>query len=347
MTQRENIARWSFIGIAAIVLFLAWKIVAPFAIVLVTAAIAAVVITPVEKKLRKIVKKSWLSSLIMVIVVFVLIVGPLAAAAVIMAQQAIDIVQATVANPDWVAHFRLDQQPFIMALPAFLRDYILSLDVPDLLRTIAQWASENAVAALSGGAALVFKIGIFFVCLFFFLSEREKMVAEFLALSPFKDSVDKNILARLVETVRGVVFGSIIVSIIQGIVAAIGFTIFGIPGALIWAAVVVIASQVPVLGTSTVTVPAVIYLLLIGHIPAAIGMALWAAFGVGLIDNMVSPFIVGGRTRMHALLILIAILGGIQYFGPIGFILGPTVLAAFLVVVELYKTGILEGKNVT
>src|SRR5690349_13160531 len=100
------------------------------------------------------------------------------------------------------------------------------------------------------------------------------------------------------------------------------------------------------LGTSTVTIPAVIYLLLIGHIPAAIGMAIWAMLAVGLVDNMVSPFIVGGRTKMHALLILLSILGGIQYFGPIGFILGPTILSALLVVLELYKSGILERKDV-
>lgn len=346
VTQHEAVARWFFLGISAIIIYLFWKIVEPFAIVLLTAGIISIVMTPLEKKLRNWVKRPWLSSLIMVIITFVLIVGPLATATVIMAQQALDIIKATVANPDWVAHFKLAEQPFIMGLPALLRDYILSLDIPAILRTVAQWASANAVSALSGGATLVFKTGIFFICLYFFLFEREKINAELTKLSPFKDTVDRGIMQRMSETVRGVVFGSIIVSIIQGIVAAIGFTIFGVPGALIWAAVVVVASQIPMLGTSTVTIPAVIYLLLIGHIPAAIGMAIWAMLAVGLVDNMVSPFIVGGRTKMHALLILLSILGGIQYFGPIGFILGPTILSALLVVLELYKAGILERKDV-
>jgi predicted PurR-regulated permease PerM len=345
-TQHESVARWFFLGIAAIVLFLFWKIVEPFAIVLLTAGIFSIIMTPLEKKLRHLVKRAWLSSLIMVLITFVLIVGPLATATVIMAQQALDIIRETVANPDWVSHFKLAEQPYIMALPEFLRDYILSVNIPELLRNIAQWASMNAVAALSGGATLVFKTSIFFICLYFFLFEREKINHELIQLSPFKDTVDRGIMVRMTETVRGVVFGSIIVSIIQGIVAAIGFTIFGVPGALIWAAVVVVASQIPMLGTSTVTVPAVIYLLLIGHVPAAIGLAIWSAFAVGLVDNIVSPFIVGGRTKMHALLILLSILGGIQYFGPIGFILGPTILAAFLVILELYKAGILERKDV-
>jgi predicted PurR-regulated permease PerM len=345
-TQHEVVARGFFFGVAAIVFFLFWKIVEPFAIVLMTAGIVAIVLTPVERRLRKLTNRAWLSSMIMVVIVFVVIVGPLATATIIMAQQALDIIRGTIANPDWVAHFNLAEQPLVMALPAFARDYLLSVNLPELLRNLAQWGSANAVAALSGGAELVFKTGIFFICLYFFLFEREKIGAELIKLSPFKDSVDRNIMVRMAETVRGVVFGSIIVSIIQGIVAAIGFTIFGVPGALLWAALVVVASQVPILGTSTITVPAVIYLLLVGHVPAAIGLAIWAGFAVGLVDNMVSPFIVGGRTKMHALLILLSILGGIQYFGPIGFIIGPTILAAFLVVLELYKAGILERKDV-
>lgn len=346
VTQHEAVARWFFLGISAVIIFLFWKIVEPFAIVLLTAGIVSIIMTPLEKKLRHLVKWSWLSSLIIVVLTFVLIVGPLATASVIMAQQALDIIKATVANPDWVAHFKLAEQPFVVALPALLRDYILAIDIPQLLRTVAQWASANAVSALSGGAELIFKTSIFFICLYFFLYEREKINAELVKLSPFKDSVDRGIMVRMTETVRGVVFGSIIVSIIQGIVAAIGFTIFGVPGALIWAAVVVVASQIPMIGTSAVTIPAVIYLLLVGHVPAAIGMAIWAILAVGLVDNMVSPFIVGGRTKMHALLILLSILGGIQYFGPIGFILGPTILSAFLVILELYKAGILERKDV-
>jgi predicted PurR-regulated permease PerM len=346
MSHTDSTARWFFLGLSAIVVFLFWKIVEPFAIVLLTAAIGAVVLAPLEMWLRKRIKRPAISSFLVVFLVFLLIVGPLTAAAILMTEQALDIIRATVANPDWVANFKLEQLPVIQALPQILRDYVLSIDIPSLLKSIAEWASKNAVEVVSGGASLVFKTGIFFICLFFFLFEREKIIAELISLSPFKGSVDRNIFTRLVETVRGVVFGSIIVSIIQGIVAAIGFTIFGVPGALLWAALVVVASQVPVLGTSTITVPCVIYLLITGHIPAAIGMALWAAFAVGLIDNLVSPFIVGGRTKMHALLILLSILGGIQYFGPIGFIIGPTILAAFLVVLELYKAGILERKDV-
>ena len=138
----------------------------------------------------------------------------------------------------------------------------------------------------------------------------------------------------------------IIIAIIQGVIAGIGLTLFGVPGSLIWAGLVVIAAQVPMLGTSVIMFPAVAYLLFSGNIPQGIGLLIWSITAVGLVDNLLHPIIVGGRTRMHALLILLAILGGLNAFGPIGFILGPTILAAFLVMVELYRSGILEKDKI-
>ncbi|NBX51902.1 AI-2E family transporter [bacterium] len=96
------------------------------------------------------------------------------------------------------------------------------------------------------------------------------------------------------------------------------------------------------LGTSVIMIPAVLYLFITGEAGSAIGLALWAGVAVGLVDNLLQPFIVGGRTHMHALLILLSILGGLEFFGPIGFILGPTILAALLVILEMYKGGYLE-----
>jgi predicted PurR-regulated permease PerM len=344
--HHETVAKWFFILLATGITILFWKILQPFAIVLATAGIAAVIFSPLEKRLRKMVRHGWLSSALIVLLVVLILVGPLTAIGVIMVQQAIDIVGVTVANPDWVSNFRLQEIPIVTALPVFAREYLLSVDLAAILGGIAAWLSSNLGTIFSGGASLIFKTFIFFICLYFFLFERERIIAEALELSPFKDSVDRNIILRMVETVRGVVFGSLIVSVVQGIVAGIGFTIFGVPGAFIWASVVVVASQVPIIGTSAVTVPAIIYLFLTGNMVAGIGLALWALLAVGLIDNLLSPFIVSGRTKMHTLLILLSILGGIEFFGPIGFVLGPTVLAAFLVILELYKAGILEKKDI-
>lgn len=340
------IARWFFIFLATGITILFWNVIEPYAIALVTAAIVAVILAPFDRRLRRVVKHPRLSALILLAVVLFLMVGPLTTVGVLMVQQALEIASATVANPDWVANFRVEELALFQALPGVLRDYVVTVDFVGVLRNVAQWASTNVGGLLESGATFVLNLFIFFVALFYFLVDRERIAKEMLVLSPLRDNVDHEIALRMVETVRGVIFGSLIVAVVQGVLAGIGLTIFGVPGALLWASMVVVAAQIPMLGTAVVMLPAVAYLFIVGETGAATGLLVWSVVIVASIDNVLKPYVVGGRTRMHGLLILVSMLGGLQTFGPIGFILGPTILAAFLVVIELYKAGILDKKNV-
>ncbi len=340
--SKDSLARWFFIILAVTTLYLFSQIITPFFLTILTAVMVAVLVTPFEQWLRKRLHHPFISTGIVLFLIATVIIGPLAIAGVIAARQAIDITQWFLSNPDWMMRISLGIQPFFSSLPSFIQDMLVLVNLPSLVQLIAEWIKMHGADVFSSGAALIFKVFIFFLCLYFFLVDREKILREVIALSPLKDSIDRNILARMVETVRGVVFGSLIIACIQGVVAAIGLTIFGVPGALIWAGLVVIAAQIPILGTSTIMLPAVLYLFVTGNIGAGIGLLIWSMFAVGLVDNLLQPFIVGGRTRMHALLILLSMLGGLQYFGPIGFIFGPTILAVLLIILEMYKGGFLE-----
>lgn len=344
--RTHSVARWFFLLFAALVAYLFWSVVQPYAIALVTAGIVAIVLSPLDVRLRRVVRHPRLSALILLALVFFLMVGPLTTIGIVMVQQALDVVGATVANPDWVANFRLEELALFRALPSVIREYVVTLDFVSLLRGAAQWASTNVGVLFESGASIVLNLFIFFVSLFYFLVDRERISKEMLVLSPLRDSVDHEIAERMVGTVRGVIFGSLIISVVQGVLAGIGLTIFGVPGALLWASMVLIASQIPMLGTSVVMLPAVAYLFVIGETGAATGLLIWSVLIVSSVDNVLKPYVVGGKTRMHGLLILVSMLGGLQAFGPIGFIIGPTILAVFLVVIELYKAGILDKQNV-
>ena len=344
--EHVTVAKWFFLIVLAGVSFLFWKVLEPFAIVLITAGIAAVIVSPLEKRIQAWTGHPKISAIIVVLLVLAAIVLPLTTIALLTADQAVSLLQDTLANPEWVKSFNIRSFPVVNTLPSVIVNQLAQFDIADAMRNIASWAGRNVGSIFASSADVVFKTFIFFVSLYFFLVDREKIKAELRALSPLKDSIDKNVIDRLIETVRGVVFGSLIVALIQGVVAAIGLSILGVPGPLIWAGLVVIAAQVPMLGTSVIMIPAVAYLFLSGNTPQAIGLLAWSVIAVGLIDNFLQPIIVGGRTRMHALLILLSMLGGLNAFGPIGFVLGPTILAAFLVMMDLYTSGILESSKV-
>ncbi|MBU0646055.1 AI-2E family transporter [Patescibacteria group bacterium] len=340
--KQHNTAKWFFIIIAIAILILSWKITQPFAVVLLTAAVVAIVLAPVDHVMRKIFKHSKVSAFIMILGTFVIVLIPLFFFAMMLIEQTSELLQGALGESGWLRTFDLNTNAFFLTLPPIAQKEILELDLGGLGANMARWIFNNLAVIFTRTADFVFGVFIFFIALYYFLSDRDKIYQELLALSPFKDKLDAKIIDRLVFTIRSTVFGALIVGVIQGMVAGIGMTIFHVPGALIWSALVVIASQVPLLGVGLVMIPVTIYTFMFGTMVDAVGILLWSVVFVGFIDNLISPILIQGRTKMNAFLILIFILGGIQLFGSIGFIVGPTILAALLVVVELYQDGILE-----
>jgi len=172
------------------------------------------------------------------------------------------------------------------------------------------------------------------------------LYSEALALSPLSDKSDQQLLRRIVNTIRGVVFGVLLVAIIQAVIAGIGMTIFGVPGSLLWGALTVVAGLVPFVGTAIVLVPAILYLFFTGSTFSALGLLIWSVVFVSMVDNIIGPFLIGGRAHLNSFLVLISVLGGLSAFGSIGAIAGPAILAALLGLVELYKSGILTTGRV-
>ncbi len=342
--SQDWISRWFFLLMSGAMAYVLFNIFSPFALTLLAAGIVAILVSPFEAFLRGRIGHERISTIIVLLMIFFIVVGPLATAAVVALNQAIGITQWILENPTWMESLIHGTNTYLSTLPPIIQRLLASTDVSAIIQAIAEWVRAHGTSLFSAGAGWVVKLFIFFICLYFFLIDREKIIAEVIAVSPLKTSIDRSILGRMVETIRGVVFGSLIIACIQGVVAGIGLAIFGVPAPLIWAGLVVIAAQIPMLGTATVMFPAIGYLLLTGNIGAALGLTAWAMLAVGLVDNVIQPFVVGERTRMHALLILLSMLGGLQYFGPMGFILGPTVLATFLVLLEMYKSGFLVKK---
>lgn len=345
--RHEIIARWFFLVVSAGVGILFWKILQPYAIVLLTAGVFAVTFTPFEMWLRrKFGGRRRLSSFVTLVLIFVCIIGPITSAVVVMADQANGLLGRMDEIKTWMAGFSFDSYPAYRILPEFLQQRLDAIELSAMFAAITSWVAENLDNVFLGAADVTFKTFIFFITLFYFLADRERIVGQMVLLSPFRDKTDRSIIDRMALTVRAVVTGSLIVAVVQGVLAGVGMTIFHVPGALIWAGLVIVSANIPFVGTAMILVPVIGYLLLTGNMTDAVGLAIWSAVLVGGVDNFLKPFLVEGKTRMHPLLILLSILGGLQVFGPIGLIVGPTVLAAFLALLEMYKAGVLEKHGV-
>lgn len=336
-----TIEKWFFLLVTVVIAYLFWRVIQPFALVMLSAAVFAIIFSPLDQRLAKLLKHPKLSAAIISLGVLVVVFVPLLLISVIMVRQASDLVHQSFQDTGWIEGIKQFFLPLISILPTNIQQSILSYDLTELGVSIGGWAFDNLGSLFSSATTLMINTFLFFIALYYLIVDRQKIYQELLTLSPLKDTIDAKILRRVIDTVRSVVFGVLILAIVQGIFAGIGMTIFGVPGSLVWGAVTMLAALIPLVGTALVLIPAVLYLFFTGATGAAVGLLIWAVIVVGLADNLLGPYLIKGTTHMHAFLVLISVLGGIQAFGSIGIIVGPTILAALFALIELYQSGIL------
>ncbi|MFT4177691.1 MAG: AI-2E family transporter [Luteolibacter sp.] len=135
------------------------------------------------------------------------------------------------------------------------------------------------------------------------------------------------------DTVRGVVFGILGTAIVQAIVAGIGFSIAGVPGAVLLSLLTFFFAVIP-FGPPLVWIPASLWLFAQGQTGMGIFMFLWGLLGISSVDNIVRPFLISQGSKMPFVLIFCGVIGGALSFGLVGVFLGPTLLAVAFRLIE-------------
>ncbi len=218
--------------------------------------------------------------------------------------------------------------------PAYSFD---SLNITEFFKSILEWIFANLDQVFKGLATVAGYAFVFLLSLFYFIRDGRIIRKNFISWSPLLDSYDEYIVSTLKRAIQSVFAGTIVVSIIQGVLTAIGFAIFGINTPVVWGSVAAVAAFVPGIGTSLVIIPGIIYLFVSGGWVPAIGLTIWGAVAVGLVDNILGPYLINKGINVHPFLILISVLGGLVVFGVVGFVLGPLILAFLFALLEIYR----------
>lgn len=197
---------------------------------------------------------------------------------------------------------------------------------------------QNFGTVFSSFAKILINAFVFLTAFYFFLKDGNKLKNYIVALSPLDDTDDESIVSRLKVAVSAAMKGNLAIGLIQGALTGIGFAIFGVPNAVLWGGVAVVAAFLPGIGTSLVIIPAIIFLFLTGNTFGGIGLLLWGVTAVGLIDNFLGPRLVGRGMQLHPLAVFIAVLGGMAFFGPLGFLLGPLAMSVCMALIDIYAS---------
>ncbi|WP_320169984.1 AI-2E family transporter [Maridesulfovibrio sp.] len=207
--------------------------------------------------------------------------------------------------------------------------------VLEISRTFGQTMLTSGTWLAGNMASLAAHFLIMTFLVFTFLKDGDHFFAKIRYLSPLKVEQEDFILNSLRKVSKSVLFGSLFIAALQGVVGGIGLAIAGIP-ALFWGTMMSFTALIPVLGTGLIWVPAAAYLFIVGKIKMAIFLLLWCGILVTGIDTVLRPVILREASRVSTVYVFLAILGGINSFGPLGILYGPLILTFLMVMLHIY-----------
>ncbi len=337
----ELIFFWVLFGA---VLVLSYFVFAPYLTVIFLSVVLAIVLNrPYKWLVKKTHGKKNLSATIMTIIATVLILVPTFIVGTLLANEVVDAYN----------YFTQSGGSSLVGATSKINSLIermtpaqsTGVNLTSFAETFLQYISGNLNKFFMSIASVFFDSMLLVIALFFFLRDGEKLKDFALKWSPLPEDYNKSILKKLESAISAVVKGTIVIAIIQGIFVGIGLGIFGVPGALILSFIAMIGALIPIVGTGIITLPAVIYLAITGSYLSAFALALWSVVLVGNLDTLLRPLLLEKDLNLHPFVIILSVIGGISFFGPIGFVAGPIVITLLFVLFDIYPS-IVSGRQI-
>ena len=325
---------WLALGAVIAILCLAL----PFATGILLGTLLAFTLDPLYDSLRRWTDRPVAASLITVFTSLLVLVGALSAFVTRFVTRVVALADALRTQ----LHAGAALGNWLDAVTSWFGRFGVSID--DLTSRLEAGAGEIASrsASIAGSLATgTFSalLGLFFAVLtmHLVLLHWPRMVSAMVVISPLDPKHTRELLAEFRRVGRMTISGTIVTGLAQGFLATIGFWITGVPQPIFFGIATALASLIPAVGTLLVWVPAALYLFAIGHPAKAVIELVWGAlFVVGLSDYLIRPRLVGDAA-MPALLVFIALFGGLEVFGLRGLIVGPVLMALAVTVLRLYS----------
>jgi predicted PurR-regulated permease PerM len=333
---------------AVLVAIMAFQVFRPFFLDLTVAGSVALLLAPLQRRFTSLVRgRASLAAALLVLLVTVTILLPVLSSAALLGQQAFGFFDwlSPRLRPDALESLWRDTLPdrYPRLAPWFKASGGGAMPlVSDALSRFAAGANNLIQKIVSGLTSAALELVLFLLILFFFLRDGPRFREEVRKVSPISESQEGEILEHLTRTIKGVLQAMVVVPVVQGLVAMLGFWLFGVPSPLLWGVMVIFAAFIPLLGSPLGWVPAAVYLIVTRPGMAGWGLLAYGVFFISTIDNFVKPWLLREAAQIHPLLGFLSILGGVVAFGPMGFLVGPVILSLLLSALRIYRLDFLH-----
>ena len=332
------------------IVVLAYFILKPFIIAILTAMVITYIFYPLYSFINKIFKMKTISALVVTIIVFLIVTLPLffLINAVLKETYVTYLIskQKILSGDIFRGECKLNNSicKIVNKAEELLKDPKRKYYLETATQKVTSFIADTSSNFLFSIPLLFLNLFVILFLMFYLFRDGKKLSREIKKLLPLRTKYKNLLLSKFNEVIYAVVYGHIIVAMIQGLLGGIGFYFFGIPSPVLWGIVMWFFALIPMVGTPVVWAPAAILLMIDGYLQGSntliikgVLLILYGIFIISSIDNILKPKIIGARARVHPVLVLLGVLGGLKLFGFVGIIIGPVILALIITLIDIYE----------
>src|SRR3989344_5786026 len=324
-----------------ILLVVSFLIVKPLLLALFLGALLAYIFYPLYNLISAKIKNKTFPALL-ICIVFLLIFGTISFFLVQSLVQESYILFIVVKQRLAIGLFSNCQNSFCQFLQDFSNNPEVSSQIQVSVKAITNWVITKGSEVLVSLPRIFLSVFVIFFSMFYFLRDGKVFVSQAEEILGMKRH-SSFIIGRLKEIMHGIIYGYVIVALIQGALGALGFYLFGVSSPLFWGVVMAFLALIPMVGTGFVWIPASAFIFLDGVFQGSqslilkgVGLFVYCLIFVASLDNVIRPRIIGKRSKIHPLIITIGVMGGLYFFGVWGVIIGPLLVSLAYVVIDYF-----------
>lgn len=328
MVDAAKVSKYAFIALLLILTYFAAKLVQPFFTYIFLGLILTIAVYPLYRWLCQKIKSKRLSSLIVIVLILLIIIIPVSIIISSLVKQTVGFISSW----DDTSLEKVNQQ----LVQAFGPKADLTANIDEILGKLKDFI-VNSTLSIAGSVADV-SLGLFlmFFVMYYGLIEGEQWGLLIGRVLPFKKDRKEKLIDGVKRVTHAVIYGQIFIALIQGTLGGIGFFMVGIKNPVFWGFIMTVLAFIPVTGTGIVWLPAGIIQIMNNDLFGGIFILVYGVFVVSGIDNLLRPGLLSKSGKIHPVVALIGVLGGLKVFGLLGIIIGPLIAAMFITMAEFF-----------
>lgn len=320
----------------------------PFLTVIFVAAVLTIAFyTPYLKIVKAFKGRKSLASIVSCLLVIVIIVVPITVFFILMAGEALDTYKTVEEKLDsgvFDNYLKWEDGGFFYdlkerATPVFdLNKIDVKKNIIDVAQNLSTFLVSQTANFLKSISNILLNFVIMLFAMFYFFRDGDVIVKKIGSISPLPSKYESQLFSKIAAMVKAIMIGVFLTAIAQGLVGGIGFAIIGISSPIFWGSIMAFLSLVPLVGTAVIWFPASIILAILGDYWSAIFIFLWGFLLIGTVDNLLRPYLIGGKAHTYPLMTFLVIMGGVWTLGFNGVIVGPLILMVLMSFLHIYES---------